>query len=367
MRVCTFRPTLRLCYVLGLSQFFVMLLRKEVNHPYQHLPTDLSLFSPKKLSKSASADEKPRMLYLCPMDETQRRAYLTLHICVLIWGFTAILGKLIQLNALHLVWWRVLLCGGALLFIIRPSEWRTIGKREVCSLLGIGLIVGLHWWSFYGSIKLANASVAVTSVATITLFSAILEPLILRQPFKWVEIGFGLLILPGIALVAGQIDWSMRTGFAVGVLSALLAALFSTLNKRMINRYQPSAFLMTFWEMTGGWLICSLILLAQNNGWETLALRGNDRIWVPVLAFCCTLLPFWLSLRAMRYLSVFTTNLTINLEPVYAIVLAAILFREDQELTPGFYLGVLILLAAVFGHPLLMRLTAKQGQRQSQP
>jgi drug/metabolite transporter (DMT)-like permease len=299
------------------------------------------------------------------MNKTQRNAYFALHFCVLIWGFTAILGKLIQLNALNLVWWRVLLCSVALLLFIRVADWRSLSRRVILSLLGIGLIVGLHWWCFYGSIKLANASVAVTAISFITLFSAILEPLLLRQPFNWIEIGLGLLILPGIALVVGGIDWSMRLGFSVGVLSAVLAALFSTLNKRMLNRYSPPAFLMTFWEMVGGWIICSAILLFQGNDWATLALRGNDRIWVPVLAFCCTLLPFWLSLRAMRHLSVFTTNLTINLEPVYAIALAALLFREDKELTPSFYLGVIIILAAVFGHPILMRMAVKRDPHQS--
>ncbi|MDX1911040.1 MAG: EamA family transporter [Saprospiraceae bacterium] len=283
------------------------------------------------------------------------RAYLALHFCVLIWGFTAILGKLISLQALPLVWWRVVLCCAALLLLVPRRQYKDIGTRRYLYMLGIGMLVGTHWLCFYGAIKLSNASVAVATMATTSFFAALVEPALLRQSVKWYELALGILILPGIALILGNLDWGMQTGFALGILGALLAAVFSTLNKKMIDHHPPPPLLMSLVELGGGVLICSLAMpfLWLNNPETRIMPQAGDWLWLWLLAGVCTLLPYYLTLLAMRHISAFGANLTINLEPVYGVFLAALFFREDKELSPNFYVGVSIILLAVFSHPFL--------------
>jgi drug/metabolite transporter (DMT)-like permease len=297
-----------------------------------------------------------------PAMSDKLRAYLYLHFCVFIWGFTAILGKLISLQALPLVWWRVLLCCVTLAVMLparqifgqpRPMFWR---------LFGIGILVGIHWLCFYGAIKIANASVAVATMATTSFFSALTEPLLLRQKVKWYELALGIFILPGMALVVGNIDWTMRLGFAVGTLGAFLAAVFTALNKKILDKESPPApLVMSFSELFGGLAITSLALpFALYYSPELSVLPQSwDWLWLGVLAWVCTLLPYYLTLLAMRHISAFATNLTINLEPVYGVLLAALLFSEHKDLNPQFYLGVCIIIVAVFAHPFLKKMFSK--------
>ena len=290
------------------------------------------------------------------------RAYLFLHFCVFLWGFTAILGKLITLQALPLVWWRVLLASVTLWLILPKAQIRGLSRRSFWQMLGVGMMVGVHWLCFYGAIKLSNASIAVATMATTSFFSALTEPIILRSKVNWYELGLGMLILPGMALVVGNIDWTMRLGFAVGILCALLAAIFTGLNKQLIN-HNPPPLAMSFIELFGGLVVTSLALpfaLAAKPDMPVLP-RGWDWVWMLLLAWVCTVLPYYLSLRSMRHISAFATNLTINLEPVYGVILAVLLFREDKELAPGFYLGVGIILVAVFSHPFVKKIVEKTG------
>jgi drug/metabolite transporter (DMT)-like permease len=286
------------------------------------------------------------------------RAYFYLHFCVFIWGFTAILGKLISLQALPLVWWRVLLCCLTLAVILPSKQIFSLQKAMFWRLFGIGVMVGVHWLCFYGAIKIANASVAVATMATTSFFAALTEPLLLRQKVKWYELALGIFILPGMALVVGNIDWTMRLGFAVGILGAFLAAVFTALNKKVLEKENPPAPLpMSFAELFGGLAVTSLVLPFALAYSPELAVspEGWDWLWLGVLAWICTLLPYYLTLLAMRHISAFATNLTINLEPVYGVVLAALLFQEHKDLSPGFYYGVLIIILAVFSHPFLKK------------
>lgn len=285
------------------------------------------------------------------------RAYLYLHFCVFIWGFTAILGKLISLKTVPLVWWRVLLASSTLLLLIPARQWLGLSRRMLWRLSLIGFLVGIHWLCFYGAIKLSNASVAVATMATTSFFAALMEPLILKQRIKWFELGIGLLVLPGMALVVGNIDWGMRIGFAVGIVGAWLASVFSSLNKKLIEHQPPPPLVMSFVELSAATLICTLMLPFLY--WQSPDIQifptGSDWYWLFVLAWVCTLLPYYLSLRAMRHVSAFAVNLTLNLEPVYGILLAALVFREDKELNPNFYLGMAVILLAVFSHPFLKK------------
>lgn len=289
------------------------------------------------------------------------RAYFYLHFCVFIWGFTAILGKLISLQALPLVWWRVLLCSATLILILPKKQIFNLDRRMFLRLFGIGVLVGIHWLCFYGAIKIANASIAVASMATTSFFSALTEPLLMRQKMKWYELALGIVILPGMALVAGNIDWTMRLGFAVGIAGAFLAAVFTGLNKKVMGNNPPPPLVISFVELFAGLAVTTLVLpFALNNSPELAILPKDwDWLWLFVLAWVCTLLPYYLTLQAMRYISAFATNLTINLEPVYGVLLAALVFREHKDLSPGFYIGVLIILLAVFAHPLLKKIFDK--------
>ncbi len=273
-----------------------------------------------------------------------------MHFCVLLWGFTAILGKLITLAAIPLVFWRVTLVTACLVLV--PRVWRQcarIRRHHFLACCGIGIVVTLHWLSFYGAIKLANASVAATCIAMSPVFMAILEPSLARRPINRTELMLAILAVPGVALVVDGVPAGMIAGFWLGILSALLAAMFSLANKHVVT--EVPALLMTGLEMGTGVLFLGLTIplwpwLGAAFSWPSTA----DWIWLTVLSGLCTLLPFALSLVALRKLSAFSAVLAVNLEPVYAIVLASLFLGETRELGLTFYLGVALILAAVIGH-----------------
>ncbi len=288
------------------------------------------------------------------------RAQLQIHLCVLLWGFTAILGKLITLPALPLVWWRMLLVCAALALL--PRVWRSLRRlppRRILAYAGIGMLVALHWLTFYGSIKLSNASVGATCMALATVFTALLEPRLAQRPFSWRDLALGIAVLPGVALVVGGVSPDMRLGIAVGALSALLVAVFSSLNKRLATDADPLA--VTALELGAGTLLLTALaplmpLLFPAFAGDLLSLpSASDLLYLALLAVACTLFPFALSLVALRHMSAFSAQLAVNLEPVYAIVLAMLLLNEQHDLTTMFYAGVAILLGAVLLHPLLSR------------
>jgi len=286
------------------------------------------------------------------------RALWQIHFCVLLWGFTAILGKLISLPALPLVWWRMLIVVAALALV--PRVWRSLRAmpaRTRWAYAGIGALVALHWLTFYGAIKLANASVAATCIAFATPMTALVEPLLTRQRFRPGDLLLGLASLPGIWLVVGGVPAGMHAGIVAGVASALFVALFGTLNKRMVDAGDPLT--VTALELGAGTLTLTLLaplmpMLVPAFAGPLLVLpSAQDALWLGLLSLACTLLPFALCLVALRHLSAFTAQLSVNLEPVYAIVLAAVLFGEQQELSPRFYGGVAIILGVVFVQGLL--------------
>jgi len=296
-----------------------------------------------------------------PDDAQHRTAWLQIHFCVLLWGFTAILGKLIVLPALPLVWWRMLLV--AVLLLLLPRVWR--GLRAMSARLrwayaGAGVLVALHWLTFYAAIKLSNASVAVACMALATVFTALVEPRMTHKRLSMRELGLGIAVMPGVALVVGGVPGGMLVGVAVGAISALLVAVFGSLNKKLVEH--SDALSVTALEMAAG--VVAITLLAPLSGLLSPTAFGGDPFQLPGLrdalyllglAIACTLVPFALSLLALRHISAFGAQLAINLEPVYAIALAALLLGEQHELTTTFYFGVAIILATVLAYPLLMR------------
>lgn len=289
----------------------------------------------------------------------ERRALAQLHVCVLLWGFTAILGKLITLPASNLVVWRMALV--TLMLAAIPSVWRgiaTMTRRSIVTYAGIGVVLALHWLTFYAAIKLANASVAVSCVALGSIFTAALEPRLTGRPYEPREFLLGLVAVPGVMLVAGGIPVGMLPGLGIGILSAFLTALLSTLNKRHVGA--GSAEALTFVQIGAGTLFVAAGMLVVEGVEPLRSLPGRDDLaLLLVLAVACTLLPYVLWLRALQHISAFATQLALNLEPVYAIVIAALWFREDRELSVGFYAGVLLILSAVVIQPVLRARAAR--------
>lgn len=282
------------------------------------------------------------------------KAQLQIHFCVLLWGFTAIFGRLITLPALALVLWRMVIVVAVLALL--PSVWRSLRamkKRLIAAYAGIGVLVALHWLTFYGAIKLSNASVGATCMAVAPVFLALIEPLVTRSRFDPRELVLGALVIPGVVLVVGGVPSAMQLGLVVGVVSALLVALFSALNKRLIEHADPLT--VTGIELGAGVvLLTGLAPLLPHDG-PAFVLPGlTDALLLLALALGCTLLPYSLALKALRQLSAYAVQLATNLEPVYAIVLAIPLLGEQRELAPSFYAGVAIILLSVFAHPLLV-------------
>jgi len=283
------------------------------------------------------------------------RAWFQIHVCVVLWGFTAILGRLITLRALPLVWWRMLLVTLAL--ALWPPFWtgvRQMPRRLIAIYLGIGVLVTLHWVTFYGSIKLSNASVAATCMALTPVFVSFIEPLLARRRPRLVEVGMSIAALPGVALVVRGTPAGMRDGILVGAFSSLMAALFSTLNKRTIGA--SPALAVTGIQMAAGVVVLSAIAVLLPVG-EPIVVRPDlrDGLLLFALSMACTLFPYALALVALRHLSAFDTTLAVNMEPVYAIVLAILLLNEQRDLEPSFYFGVALIIAIVFSHPWVKR------------
>jgi len=289
------------------------------------------------------------------MNNTQK-AYVHLHIAVILFGFTAILGDLITLPALILVWWRVLITSISLLFLIGfGKKLLTIPKKRILQFMGIGALVGLHWICFFGSIKYANASVGLVCFATTSFFTSFLEPLITKKPFRLYEMSLALIIIPGMLLIVNNIDVSMMMGVWLGLAAAFLASLFAIFNKQLVNETDP--FNITFLELGSAWLFITLLLPFYFMTEESSNFFPNLEDWayLLVLALLCTTFAYVIALKALKYVSAFTANLTLSLEPVYGIVLAVLILKENKELGLGFYIGSALILLSVVFYPIIKK------------
>lgn len=282
------------------------------------------------------------------------RSYIELHIAVLLFGLTAILGDLISISALSLVWWRVLLTSFSLLFLIRfGRNLVRLGFKLVCIYAFIGILVALHWLSFYGAIKYSNASIVLAAMATASLFTSFVEPFITKRRVSKLEVFLGLLIIPPMLMIAQNIEITMQKGLWLGLISAFLASVFSSLNKKYINKASPLE--ISFIEIFSTLILLSFIL-PFFVGEHQFMPQYKDWIYLLILSFACTTLAYVLSIRALKQLSAFDSNLVINMEPVYGILLAIIILKEHQEMNLKFYYGVIVIMIIVFTHPILKKL-----------
>ncbi len=283
------------------------------------------------------------------------RAYGQIHLAVLLYGLTAILGDVIALSAVMIVWWRVLITSISLFFLIKMGKTLKALPTKLKRIYGgIGILIALHWITFYGSIKLANASVALICFSTTALFTAILEPLILKKPFKKLDLSLAVIIIPGMWLIVSGTDSSMHLGILVGLISAMLIALFAILNK--IHIESSDQYTISFIEMSSATVFITLLLpflFLYEDTTQFFPPRSIDWIYLLVLALLCTTFAYVLSLKALRYISAFAINLVFNLEPIYGIILAAVLLNEQKELSGGFYIGSFIIIASIIIYPML--------------
>ncbi len=276
-----------------------------------------------------------------------KKAFFQLHLAVLLAGFTAILGKLINLNEGILVLYRMLLSAGLLGFILLyKKQFARISFLNIIKFFGVGAIVAMHWVTFYGSIKYSNVSVSVTCLSAIGFFTSFFEPAIKKRRIDVMEIALGLLAITGIYLIFNFYP-EYKVGIIFGLISAMLASMFPIYNKSLLENF--SSKMVTFYEMSGGFISLCILIPVYLSFFpaEYFIPTFSDWMWLLILAIFCTVFSFILQLNALKFISAFTANLTYNLEPVYSIILAFIIFRENKFLGKGFYFGFALILLAI--------------------
>lgn len=280
------------------------------------------------------------------MPENKLNNYLHLHVIVFIWGFTAILGALISIDAIPLVWYRMLIASIfiAIYFLIKKKSFK-IDKKTFVKFLITGIIIALHWITFFKAIKVSNVSVALVTMSTGAFFTSLIEPLFFRRRIKAIEIILGLLVVAGLYIIF-NFESQYSLGIMYALISSSLSALFAVLNGLFIKRHD--ADVISFYQLFFGAVFITIFLLIQGGfSDEFFSLVLSDWVYLVILGSVCTAYAFIVSVKVMKYISPYTVMLTINLEPVYAIILALIIFGEKEQMNPQFYLGAFIVLFVV--------------------
>jgi drug/metabolite transporter (DMT)-like permease len=283
-----------------------------------------------------------------------KKAFIQLHIAVFLAGFTGILGRLISFNEGMIVWYRLLFTSVTMWLLFGlGKKLKRIPLRDILKIGGVGFIAAMHWVTFYGSIKYSNVSVALVCFSSIGFFTALFEPLILRKKMNWVELLLGLLTIAGIYIIF-HFDTQYKTGIIIGIISAILASLFPIFNREFLKRINVETMLT--WQQTGGLVVLSALLpfYLQKFPVDKFIPGWEDFGWLLVLSWFCSVIAFQLSSNALKRLSAFTVNLSYNLEPVYGILLAFMVYRENEFLSKWFYTGFAIIAVALIVHIILL-------------
>lgn len=287
--------------------------------------------------------------------------YLHLHFIVFIWGFTAVLGKLITLNAIPLVWYRMLLATGFIfLYLIITKEKLKFSPKTLLGFALGGIIIACHWLTFFGAIKASNVSVTLAVISTGAFFASLLEPLLYGRKIIFYEVLFGLIVIIGLYIIF-DVDASYTTGIILALISAFLSALFSVINGKFVAKYKASA--ISFYELMFG-VLGITIYLAISGSFDAafFTISAHDWIYLLILASGCTAYAFIASVHVMKYITPYTVMLTINLEPIYGIILALIVFGASENMSPQFYYGAAIILATVIANGII-KITQKRKKK----
>ena len=278
--------------------------------------------------------------------------HIKLHFIVVILGFTAILGKLISLDAVDMIWYRMLIAFASLGMYISykhiPSRYPL---NTILQMAGVGIIIAMHWITFFYSIKVSNVSVALGCFASFTFFTSILEPVIFKRKFNRLELLIGIIIIIGLYMIF-QFEFRYKTGIIFSIISAFLAGLFTVLNKKFIKLHNPVS--ISFYEMGSGFLAITIFMLS--TGKFSNGIPGPvrlDWLWLALLGLVCTSYAFVVSVDVMKVVSAYTVSLALNMEPVYSIILASIIFKESEYMSLGFYIGTVLIIIAVFMFPVM--------------
>ncbi|MFK7971114.1 MAG: DMT family transporter [Bacteroidia bacterium] len=284
-----------------------------------------------------------------------------LHTAVLLFGFTGIVGEFIKrneaLSGAGIVWWRMLITLISLFFFSKIfKKVKSIPKRDRLRIMGIGVLVAAHWVTFFGAIQMTNASITISILASAAFFTSLIEPMILKSKFQLRETLLGALVIVGFVFIFGFTPPENNAGIVVAIISAILAATFGVLNKGMVAKHDIYA--ITLLEFVAGVVMLTVLVpiygfFTVGNPLDGLMPAEADWPWLLFLAIGCTTLAFTLTMISLKSLSAFTTALAINLEPIYTIILAAVLFQQHENMQAGFYIGALIIILAVAVNPIL--------------
>jgi drug/metabolite transporter (DMT)-like permease len=280
------------------------------------------------------------------------KSYLQLHLIVFIWGFTAVLGALISLSAIPLVWFRMAMASVfILLFIWIKKIPFAIPLKILIGFVFAGLIITLHWLTFFKAIKVSNISVTLACLSTGAFFTSLLEPLLHGRKVILYEVLFGVLVIIGLGIIF-KVEGNYIHGILFALSSAFLSALFSVINSKYAKLYNPT--IVSFYEVLSGVVFLSAYFLFV-GGFNSnfFQLSFNDWMYLTILSSVCTAFAFIASVKVMKFLSPYTVMLTINLEPIYGIILAVIVFQDKEKMSVEFYIGVLIILSTVIMNGLI--------------
>jgi drug/metabolite transporter (DMT)-like permease len=280
------------------------------------------------------------------MQKGKLGSYLKLHFIVFIWGFTAILGALISINADALVWYRMLFAGAFLfLFIIFQKKSFIVPPKEFFKLVFVGFLIAVHWIFFFKAIHISNVSITLSVFSLGAFLAALLEPLFYGRKVLWYEVFFGLVIIAGLGIIL-QVEINYLEGMTYALASIIIGVLFTLMNGKLIEKNDSSV--ITFYEFMAGVFFISIYFLFENKfNAEFFTLTSNDWILLLILASVCTAYAFTASVKVMQQLSPYTIMLTTSLEPVYGIILAYFLLGGKEKMSFGFYMGALLIVVTV--------------------
>ena len=287
--------------------------------------------------------------------KAETKHHLLLHLVVLIFGFTGILGKLITIDSIPLVFWRTTLGGLVILvWLVLRGRLAKMNGRDLLKIAGVGLIVGMHWILFFESIKVSTVSVALVMFATTPMFVGIIEPIIFRRKLDWKELVISLMVIAGVGTIFNM-DTGYTLGMILGLVSALMAALFSTLNGAFVKKHSPSNISMV--ELLSASIgIAILLSITGGMNADLFTMSSNNWIYIGLLAVVATSFAFIASTAVMKHLTPFTTAIVINLEPIYSIVLAVLIFGQEEVMGWEFYFGGSLIIVAVVANTLMKKM-----------